>query len=114
MFEKLIRARLDSYLKSNNILFTNQFGFRKNLNTSDAIVDFLDYVYSSLGNEQSTIAVHLNLLKVFDKVNYDILMSKLLHNGIRGVRRSWFKSYLSNRKQYISVKNSWSSMPNIT
>ena len=41
-------------------------------------------------------------------------MSKLQHNGIRGVMLSWFKSYLSNRKQYVSVKNFSSSMSNIT
>ena len=41
-------------------------------------------------------------------------MSKLKHNGIRGVMQSWFKSYLSNRKQYVSVKKSSSSMSNIT
>ena len=41
-------------------------------------------------------------------------MSKLLHNGIRGVMHSWFKSYLSNMKQYVSVKSSSSSMSNIT
>ena len=29
IFEKLMCARLDAYLKSNNILYTNQFGFRK-------------------------------------------------------------------------------------
>ena len=48
MFEKLMYARLDSYLKSNNILYTNQFGYHKNSNTSDAIIKFLDYVHSSL------------------------------------------------------------------
>ena len=47
LFEKLMRARLDSYLKSNNILCTNEFGFCKNSNTSYAIIEFLDYVYSS-------------------------------------------------------------------
>ena len=40
-------------------------------------------------------------------------MSKLLHNGIRGVMQHWFESYLSNRKQYISIKNSSSSISNI-
>ena len=70
-------ARLDSYLKSNNILCTNQFG--KNSNTSDAIIEFLDYVYSSLGSKQGTIAVYLYFSKAFDTVNYNILMSKLLH-----------------------------------
>ena len=101
MFEKLMCARLDSYLKSNNILYTNQFGFGKNSDTSDAIIEFLDYVYSSLGKKQSTIAVYLDFSKAFDTVNHEIVMSKLQHNGIRGVMLSWFKAYLSNRKQYV-------------
>ena len=41
-------------------------------------------------------------------------MSKLENNGIRGIMLSWFKSYLCNRKQYVLVKNSSSSMSNIT
>ena len=100
MFEKLMCARLYSYLKSKNILCTNQFGFRKNSNTSDAIIEFLDYFHSSLGNKQRAIAVYLNFSKAFDTVNHEIFMGKLQHNGIRGVMLSWFKSYLSNRKQY--------------
>ena len=50
----------------------------------------------------------------FDTVNHEILMSKLQHNGIRGVMLSWFKSYSCNTKQYVSVTNSSSSMSNIT
>ena len=57
--------------------------------------------------------VYLDFSKAFDTVNHEILMSKIQHNGIRGVTLSWFKSYLSNRKQYISVKNFSSSMSNI-
>ena len=94
----------DSYLKSNNILCTNQFGFRKNSNTSDAIVEFLDNVYSSFDSNQSTIAVYLDFSKAFDTVNHNILMSKLLHNGVRGAMQHWFESYLTNRKQYVSIK----------
>ena len=41
-------------------------------------------------------------------------MSKLLHNGVKGVIQRWFESYLTNRKQYVSIKNSKSSMSNIT
>ena len=88
IFEKLISARIDSFLKSNNILRTNQFGFRKNSNTLDAIIEFLDYVYSSLDSKQSIIAVYLDFSKAFYAVHHNILMSKLLHNGVRGVMHS--------------------------
>ena len=71
-------------------------------------------MYSSLDEKQSTIAVDLDFSKAFDTVNHEILMSKLQHTGIRGVILSWFKSYFSNKKQYFSVKNSSSSMSNIT
>ena len=52
--------------------------------------------------------------KAFDTDNLEILMSKLQHNGIRGIMLSRFKSYLSIREQYVSVKNFSSSMSNIT
>ena len=83
--QKVMRERLDSYLKSNNILCTNEFALFKNSNTQDAIIEFLDYVYWSLDKKQSTIAVYLDFSKTFNTVNRDILMSKLQPNGIRGV-----------------------------
>ena len=75
MFEKLMCARLDSYQKSNNILCTNQFGFSKNSNTSDAIIEFIDNVNSSLDTKQSTITVYVDFSKAFDTVSHDILLS---------------------------------------
>ena len=88
--EKLMCARLDSYLKSNNTLCANQFGFRKNSSTYDAIIELIDYIYSSLDSKQSTIAVYQYFSKAFDTVNRNILMSKFLYNGVRGVMRHWF------------------------
>ena len=113
IFEKLMCARLDSYQKY-NILCPNQFVFLKNSNTSDAIIEFHDYAYSSLDSRQSTIAAYLDFSKVFDTVNQNKLMSKLLHNCVRVVLQHWFESYLSNRKQYVSIKNCSSSMSNNT
>ena len=83
---------------------------------SDAIIKFLDYVYSSLDSKQNTIAIYLDFSKAFDTVNHNILMSKLLHSGVRGIMQHWFESYLSNRKQYVyvSIKNCNSSMLIIT
>ena len=47
--------------------------------------------------------VFVDLQKAFDTVGCQILLAKLNHYGIRGVSNDWFKSYLSNRNQYVSI-----------
>ena len=41
--------------------------------------------------------------KAFDTVNHDIILQELEHYGIRGTSLSWFKSYLSERKQFVHL-----------
>jgi len=109
-FEKLMYKHLLSYLNSNNLICDHQFGFRQGFNTSDAVSELLDYVYSSLDNRKIMLSVFLDLSKAFDTVNHGVLMSKLNNLGIRGSVYSWFKSYIGDRKQYVSISNCNSSV----
>ena len=51
--------------------------------------------------------------KAFDTVNNQILLAKLNHYGIRQVSNDWFKSYLSNRHQYVSINGYESGLAGI-
>ena len=44
-----------------------------------------------------------DLSKAYDVLDHKILLYKLNTYGIRGLVNQWFKSYLSNRKQYIEI-----------
>jgi len=54
----------------------------------------------------------LDLRKAFDTVQHDILISKLEHYGLRGLVNHFFRSYLSNRQQYVSINNFNSQLNN--
>ena len=41
--------------------------------------------------------------KAFDTVEHDILLAQLEHYGICGIANEWFKSYIFNRKQFVSI-----------
>ena len=45
----------------------------------------------------------VDLEKAFDTVDHQILLAKLNHYGIRGTSSDWFKCYLHNHNQYVSI-----------
>ena len=53
-------------------------------------------------------------LKAFDTVNHDILFTKLECLGIRDTPLQWFKSYLSDREQYVIYNEPCSSYKTIS
>ena len=114
IFERLMHKRLNSYLKKAKVLCNNQFGFRENSNTSDAVLEALDNIYTSLENWESVATVFLDFSKAFDTVNHRILIQKLEHLGIRGRANDWFSSYLTNRQQTVCIDKISSTPKTIT
>ena len=109
IYEKCILARLVSFLDKNDILSPDQFGFRTVCSTTKALNSGIHHVTSSIDKGQHTVGLFLDLQKAFDTIDHDILLSKLEHYGIRGVPLNLFRSYLTNRKQYVRLSDFSSS-----
>ena len=60
-----------------------------------------------------TAGAFVDLKKAFDTVDHNILLEKLDYYGIRGVAKDLFCSYLDNRKQYVTLNGSNSSIKTI-
>ena len=114
IFEKILYSRLINYINKHNLLYKFQYGFRKKHSTEHALIELVDQIRLSMNNNQMTCGIFIDLSKAFDTVNHNILLQKLEYYGIRGTALSLFKSYLSDRKQYVQINKSKSKTLPIT
>ena len=113
VFEKIMYSRLMSFLETQKILYHKQLGFRTQHSTYMAIMILLDKLINSIENGEIVVGVYLDFSKAFDTVDHDIILTKLYHYGIRGNALQWFKSYMSERKQFVTYNGTSSSMKTI-
>ena len=103
ILEKLMYKRLYTFLNSNDTIYNLQFGFRQQYSTSHALVNITENIRKALDGGNLGCGVFVDLQKRFYTVDHQTLLAKLNHYGIRGVSNDWFKSYLSDRNQYVSI-----------
>ena len=114
LFERLMYTRLMNYITEHKILSNLQFGFRNGYSTEMAISVLTNNICKATDNKEHVIGVFLYFAKAFDIVNHRILLGKLAPYGIRGNILQWIQNYLSNRQQRVKLKQTTSTLSNIT
>ena len=77
VFEKAIVQRLRKFLEDFNLISDSQFGFRSNMSTEKAIMQFTSKVFSNLERKHYVAGIFLDLSKAFDTLNHEILVDRL-------------------------------------
>ena len=70
IIEKLMHKRLYNFLNEHSILFSNQFGFRKNNSTSTALIQITEKIKESIDKSKYGCGIFIDLRKAFDTVNH--------------------------------------------
>ncbi len=89
--------QVTAFLTQNNLLDSNQSGFRSGHSTETALLSVAEDLRLARTASKSPLLILLDLSAAFDMVNHQILLSTLLRKGISGNALQWFDSYLSDR-----------------
>ena len=110
VLEKAVAKQLCDFLHNNNLFETFQSGFRAHHSTETALVKVTNDILIAMNDGLLSVLVLLDLSAAFDTIDHHILLKRLEHLvGIKGAALGWFKSYLSDRSQFVNV-NSTSSL----
>ena len=86
-----------------------QCGFRKGDSTDLAVLSLTDSIRRSMDQGLLNGAVFIDLRKAFDTVDHDLLLEKLtMGYGVTGKELGWFRDYLTNRRQVVTVQSTLS------
>jgi hypothetical protein len=67
----------------------------------------------AINSKKFFLVIFCDLRKAFDTCDINILLKKLSKLGIQGHELAWFKSYLSNRKQFVAIDDAVSDLLSI-
>jgi hypothetical protein len=104
VLEKVVLQQLLQHLQENNLCNSFQSAYRANHSTETALLRVVNDLLQAMDRDKISLLLLLDLSAAFDTVDHQILIDRLRdHFGIRSAALSWFQSYLSNRKQFVSV-----------
>ena len=103
VFERLLYKQIEIYLS--NKLSIKLCGFRKNYNTQYCFTYMLEKWKNTLNKGKHVGPVFMDLSKVFDTTNHDLLISKLKAYGFSNNALLFMLSYIKNRSQRVSINS---------
>ena len=114
LLEKLMHKQLSNFIEENSLISNFQHGFRKQHSTIHSVAQLTNFVNIKMDAKLPTLATFIDFRKAFDCVQHDVLLEKLSLLGLEAGVVSWFKSYLTDRKQRVLANNTHSSFLTVT
>ena len=114
ILESIIRDALSNYITNNNLLSPNQHGFIPRRSCCTQLLHAINNWTISWDEHLSTDVVYFDFSKAFDSVPHARLLLKLQAYGINGQLLSWFKNFLTGRRQCVKINSVLSSWTHVS
>ena len=101
IFERVVKVRLIEHLKQHNLINQGQHGFVPGRSTQTQLLDHFCRVYEAIEDNARLDTVYLDFAKAFDKVDHNLLLTKLAEHKVKGKLWRWIKMFLTNRKYRV-------------
>ena len=109
IFEKVLRKKIVWFLERNDLFNPSQHGFRTGRSCLSQLLAHYDKIFSLLHQGHNVDVIYLDFAKAFDKLDFNVTLSKLKAFGIDGNVGRWLQSFLTGRYQTVIVNGSKSS-----
>ena len=103
LLEKHVSGHLMNYLREFKLLISTQSGFRSLHSTESILIKMTDDWLEAMDKGKLTGVIFIDLRKAFDLVNHELLLAKLRIYGFSPSTLRWFRSYLNDRHQQVSL-----------
>ena len=110
---KVIQTQLVAYLEHNSLFNPNQHTFRAGRTCLSQLLDHFDNLLDILQTGANADVIYLDYSEVFDKVNFNIVLTKLLDLDICSNVYDWIEAFLTDRKQFVTVSTKARSLTHI-
>ena len=114
VIEKVIHDQTSTFLNWKNLLYTYQSGFRKKHSTNFCLSYFNDKILKGFDRGMMTGMILIDLQKIFDTIDNDVLLQKLYAIGFSRRTVNWFKSYPSNSSFKVKLGNNFSQTASVS
>lgn len=99
ILETLLKDQIVGYFESNNLLYSFQFGFRKNKSTEMAIASLIELIIDGFESKNYVSGLFCDLSRAFDCVSHGLLLEKLSFYGFSDSGVNLLRTYLEGRYQ---------------
>ena len=105
IFAQVVMLRIDDWAETNGLRAATQFGFRKNMGTTEAVFMLRHLVDKAEQDDKPLYAAFVDFKKAYDSIPRDLLWKALMKIGMHGEMLDILQQMYQNVRLQVKVNN---------